>query len=222
MIESLHLGILLGIGLMVLTTCVTSAEAAQPNTFVSIIRSDTCIETDCINPREYIKLDNSTKSVSGKFYYNKNTDEYYRKGVMKNAHEYYKIYPGKLFVFFEPDQSTLVRSHQIIITPSLADYVTNDARNKKEVDFHTTTRTTYHGVYVDAKCDNATVGAKQNIDIKKVIAHLASDCKTDLGNENTIIEKKTKLNYCGNECQWQKYKAEALIKSKQNLLGHKK
>lgn len=207
---------------MVLTTWVTSAEAAQPNTFVSIIRAETCKQTDCINPREYIRLDNSTKSISGKFYHNTETGEYYRKGVMKNAHEYYKIFSGKLFVFFEPDQSTLVRSHQIIVVPSLAEYVPDDFTTKKQVDHHTTTRTTYHGVYVDAKCDNATVGAKQRIDIKKVIAHLASDCTTSLDNQKNIMEKKTKLNYCGNECQWQKYKAEALEKSKKNLLGHKK
>lgn len=207
---------------MIVMTWVTSAEAAQPNTFVSIIRSDSCIKTDCINPYQYIKLDNSTKSISGKFYYSKSTDEYYRKGVMKNAHEYYKIYSGKLFVFFEPDQSTLVRSHQIIIMPSLAEFVPNDHTAKKDVDFHTTKRTTYHGVYVDAKCDNATVGAKQNVDIKKVIAHLASDCKTDLGNKNELIEQKTKLNFCGQECQHQKFMKQALIDSKKNLLGHKK
>lgn len=215
-------GVLVLVLLASVSTWAISAEAALPNTFVSIIRSDSCIKTDCINPREYIKLDNSTKSISGKFYYNKNTDEYYRKGVMKNAHEYYKIYSGKLFVFFEPDQSTLVRSHQITIAPSLSEYVPNDFTNKTELDHHTTKRITYQGVYVDSKCNNAIVGAKQNVSIKKVIEHLASDCNTDLENKNVIIEKKTKLNYCGQECQHQKFMKQALIDSKKNLLGNKK
>ena len=218
----MRFGVLVLILLAGITTWAISAEAALPNTFVSIIRSDSCIKTDCINPREYIKLDNSTKAISGKIYYSKQTDEYYRKGAMKNAHQYYGVYTGKLFVFWEPDQSTLVRSHQIIISPSLAEFAVNDQTNKTDVDFHTTKRITYHGVYVDPKCDNAIVGAKQNIDIKKVIAHLALDCTTDLGNKKEIIENKTKINYCGNECQHQKFMKEAKIKAKQNLLGHKK
>ena len=218
----MRFGVLVLVLLASVSTWAISAEAALPNTFVSIIRSDTCKAVDCINPREYIKLDNSTKSISGKFYHNTETGEYYRKGVMKNAHEFYKIYPGKLFVFFEPDQSTLVRSHQIIIVPSLSEYVPNDFTTKKELDHHTTKRVTYHGVYVDSKCDNATVGAKQKIDVKKVITHLASGCTTDLGNKNDIVEKKTKINYCGQECQHQKFMKQALIDSKKNLLGNKK
>jgi hypothetical protein len=57
--------------------------------------------------------------------------------------------------------------------------------------------------------------------LDKVITHLASGCKTDLGNIEKIITKKTELNFCGKECQHQKWLAEAKIKSKKLLLPMK-
>lgn len=203
-------------------TWILSAEATKHNIFISITRDNTCKVTDCADLRQYIKYDNSTKSISGKLYHNSETGEYYRKGALKNAHNYYNIFNGKVFVFVEPDQSTLVRSHQIILTKSLSEFVPNDFTEKKEVDFHKTKRYTYSGVYVDPKCDNALVDVKQKIDITKVIAHLASNCATDLGNKKEIIEEKTKLNYCGQECQHQKFMKAAKEAAKKNLLGNKR
>ena len=184
--------VIVTIPILMSMTIISLADAAPYNTFISITRSETCQKTDCADLRDYIKYDNSTKSISGKLYQNSQTGDYYRKGALQNSHTYYNIFSGKVFVFVEPDQATLVRSHQIILTPSLEEYIPNIQATKKETSFHKTVRTTYTGVYVDPKCDNALVGVKQNIDIKKVIAHLASDCKTDLGNKKTILEAKTK------------------------------
>lgn len=138
---------------------------------------------------------------------------------MQNAHNYYDIFQGKLFVFVEPDQSTLVRSNQIVLTPSLKEFVPLEASKKVDHNSQYTNRTTYSGVYVDPKCAKAVVGVKQNIDIQRVIDHMAGGCKSDLGNKNVIIEKKTQLNYCGHECQHQKWLKQALIDSKKNLLS---
>ena len=124
---------------------------------------------------------------------------------------------GKTIVFVTPDDYTLSRSKQIILVPSLSEFALK-GETKKEIDFHTTTRKTYEGVWVDPKCSIARVGVKQNVDLNKVIQHMASGCTTDLGNKITHTEAKTKLNYCGQECQHQKWLKDALQKSKKNLL----
>lgn len=218
-----RLGLVLIISAITIVTCATFSEAAPvKNTIISITRDKTCEKTDCIKIKDLYKFDNSTKTISGKFYYKKSIDDYYRKPGLKNSLNHYNIYSNKVFVFVTPDQHTLTRSHQIILTPSLAEYSPMDNSKTTEKSFWNYTRTTYQGVYVDPKCNNAIVGVMQWMDLNKVIAHLASDCQTDLGNKITYNMTKTKLNYCGQECQHQKFMRQALIDSKSNLLGHKK
>lgn len=218
-----RLGLVLILSAITIITCATFSEAAPAkNTIISIIRDKTCDKTDCIKVKDLYKLDNSTKAISGKFYYKKSIDDYYRKPGLKNSLNHYNIYSGKVFVFVTPDQHTLTRSHQIILTPSLSEFLPPSSLNTTEKSFWNYTRTTYKNVYVDPKCDNAIVGVKQGVDLNKVIAHLASDCQTDLGNKIIHNMTKTKLNYCGQECQHQKFMKQALIDSKNNLLGHKK
>ena len=213
--------LIISLSISILICTVTSAEAASYNNFISITRDTTCQKTNCVDLKPYIQYDNSDKKISGHIYYNNKTHEYFRKGQLQNAHNYYNIFQNKTFVFVEPDQSTLVRSKQIILTASLADYIPPGVATKTEKSFQQTTRTTYTGVYVNGKCDKAVVGIEQNIDIKKVIEHLAGGCNTDLGNKNIITENKTNIKYCGVECQHQKWLKDAKILSRNNLLGNK-
>ncbi len=215
----MRLGLVIALFTMTIAiTCMTSAEAAPTkNTHVSIIIDPVCQKSGCIKVKDIYKHDNSTKSISGKFYYSKALGDYYRKPGMEKSLNYYSIYSGKTFVFVDPDDYTMARSKQIILVPSLSEFALK-GEQKKEIDFHTTTRKTYEGVWVDSKCSTARVGVAQNIDLQKVIDHLAGGCKSDLNNIKIHTESKTKLNYCGQECQHQKWLKEALEKSKSNLL----
>ena len=215
----MRLGLVISVLTMTIAiTCMTSAEAApSKNTHVSIIIDPVCQKSNCIKVKDLYKYDNSTKTISGKFYYSKSIDDYYRKPGMQNSLNYYSIFSGKTFIHVTPDDYTLWRSKQVILVPSLSEFALK-GETKKEIDFHTTTRKTYEGVYVDPKCTIAKVGVAQGVDLQKVIQHMASGCATDLGNKKTYTEAKTKLNYCCQECQHQKWLKEALEKSKSNLL----
>ncbi len=196
------------------------AEAAPFNTFVSLKRSETSAISSCITVRDLIKYDNSTQAISGKFV--ERDGDYIREKGMKNSHNYYNIYSGKVFVFVDPDDTTLVRSKQIILDSSLSEFAGPGRLAKKSIDSFQDTRTTYKGAYVDPKCATARVNPSFYPDLGVIIAHMASGCQTDIGNKMQHVENKTKISYCGKECQHQKWLKDALEKSKKNLLGNKK
>ena len=196
------------------------AEGASPNTMISITRSEVCEKTGCIAIRDLIIHDNSTQGISGKFV--QKGDDYARKPGLKNSLNYYSIFSGKVFVFVEPDSYTMARSKNIILVPSLGQFMDKGQKTKVSLDSFTDLRRTTEGVWVDPKCHTARVGVAQGVDLGAVISHLAGGCKGDLGNVREHITNKTKINYCGQECQHQKYMKEALEKSKRNLLGNKK
>jgi hypothetical protein len=192
---------------------------ADARTAISIVIGPVCAKTACIKVSDILKYDNSTESISGKFIYDSDAGDYQRAPGMKNSLNWYTA--DKLFVFVAPDAYTLARSKQIVLTPSLGEFALKGEK-KQEIDFHTTARTTYEGVWVGKKCDVARVGVRQHVDLDSIISHLAGGCKSELGNQKIHIEPKTKLNYCGQECQHQKFMKDALAKSKKNLLGNKR
>lgn len=210
----LSLLIVLAISLTIQTAW-AAPNQARPNQFISVIRSETCERTNCITLKELIPLDNSTQKISGKFI--KSGDDYIRGKGMKNAHEYYKIFSGNLFVFVEPDQTTLSKSKVITISKTLPYYALKKFEIKSEVDFHTDKRQIQHSIYVDEKCNKATVSANMG-NITAAINHLASNCQTDLNNTDTITTKKAPRDYCGQECQHQKWMKQALKESKTKVL----
>jgi hypothetical protein len=132
------------ISALVVFSLFSYAYAATPNTFISIIRSDTCKITKCVKVADLIKYDNSTQKISGKFVLQ--GDDYVRVRGMKNAHEYYKIYSGKVFVFVEPDQTTLVRSKVITIENRFDVYALEQDKKKTEIDSLTDVRVLRQGV----------------------------------------------------------------------------
>lgn len=198
---------------------IPDADAATYNKFISIIRSNTCEMTNCIKVTDLIKYDNSTQKISGKLILSPSGDYIRQKGMPNHLNWYNANKPGKTIIFVEPDQQTIVRSKQIIIKSSLVEYAPPTNLTKSYVAWDKTKYITYKGAYIDPKCDVATVGIKEYPDLNIIIQHLGSDCKTDIKNKIEHITPKTKLNYCGKECQWQKYKVFALSKSKQLLIN---
>ena len=136
---------------------------------------------------------------------------------MKNSHNYYGITSGKLFVFVEPDQTTLVRSKVITIERNLPEFIMLELQKKTEVDFHTDRRVVQSGMWFNERCNAGVVSANQG-NITKAVSYLAGKCQDALDNTREIITKKAPRDYCGQECQHQKWMKEALIKSKKNLL----
>lgn len=215
----MRLGIILAILVLLTITYASHAEAAPYNNFVSIIQSRACAITDCVDPHVMAKYDNSTRRISGDLVWKSSINDFVRVGGYVNSQNWYNAnMPGETIIFYEPDQQTLVRSKQIIITNGLAEFSPIDSSSKKEIDSLTDIRTTYQGVYVDPKCTAATVNMKFYPDLNVIINHLVSGCKTDLGNKVDHITAKTKLNYCGNWCQYEKFMKDAKSKSKTYLI----
>jgi len=198
-------------------TMVNYAAEAAPNNFISLVRSDTCERTHCILVKDLIPYDNSTQKISGKFVYHSKTGDYDRAPGLKNSHNYYNIISGKLFVFVEPDQTTLARSKIITIEKKLPEYITLQNQKKAEQDFNTDKRIIQFGMWFDAKCNSGIISANTG-NITKAISYLAGGCQGDVGNTKEIITKKALRDYCGQECQHQKWLKAAKLKSKSNLL----
>lgn len=210
------LGALIAIPLIVLLS--PNAEATEYNKFISISRSNSCEISDCILVKDLIKFDTSNKKISGDFKLDTKTGDYARQKGIKNHANWYFGQSKSEVVFVEPDNSILIRSKNIEIVPSLGEFAPQGNLTKSAHSFGKSKTITFKGVYVDERCDVARVGAKDKIDLAKVIEHLRSNCTTDLGNKSINIFNQTKLNYCGNECQHQKFMKEAKILAKQKLI----
>lgn len=193
-------------------------DGAPYNTFIAISKSKTCEQTDCILVKDLIKYDTSNKKISGDFVLSPDGDYTRSKGMPNHLNWYYGVSPDRVVVFVEPDNKVIGRSKIITIVPDLKEYAPPTNLTKSELNYHTTKHVTYSGVYVDPKCKNALVGIKQYPDLKPIIEHLKSDCTTILKNKIEHITAKTKLNYCGQECQHQKFMKEAKLKAKQKLI----
>lgn len=192
------------------------AEAA-PNTFISLVRSDTCAITNCILIKDLLKYDNSTQAISGAFVFKSASGDYIRESGMQNAHNYYGIYSSKLFVFVEPDQTTLARSKIITLEKTLPPYITQANQKKTEIDFHTDTRTIQYGMWFDAKCNRGIVGA-DNGNIAQAISYMENNCQGEIQNSEEIHTPKTSRDVCLTQCQYEKWLKDAKEKSKETFL----
>lgn len=193
--------------------------AAETNKFISITRSKACEMTDCIKVGDLIPYDTSNQKISGEFYFDPRHNDYDRKkGMPNHANWYYAQSKKSDIIFVEPDNSVLLRSKNIEIVSSLKEFAPQGNLTKTIHSFGKAKTVTYTGVYVSPKCDFAKVGIKQYPNLTKIIEHLQSNCSTKLDNIKTNIFNQTKLNYCGQECQHQKFVAEAKIKAKSKLI----
>ncbi len=199
-------------------TIPSDAEAATYNKFITISRDRTCVIVDCILVKDLIKYDTSNRKISGDFIISPSGDYIRTKGMPNHGNWYFANSKNNTVVFVETDGNILVRSKQIIIQPSLKEYAPTGKLSKVDHTFGKSKTVTYTGVYVDPKCQVANVGIKQYPNIAKIVEHLVSGCSTDLENKNVNITNKTKLNYCGQECQHQKFMREAKILAKSKII----
>lgn len=204
--------------LAALTLSLTHAEALTYNKFITISRDRTCAITDCILIKDLIKYDTSNKKISGDFIPDKSGDYIRTKGMPNHGNWYFANSKNTTVVFVETDPNIMIRSKQIIIQNSLKEYSPPGNNTKVDYSFGKSKTVTYTGVYVDPKCQIANVGIKQYPNIARIIEHLVSGCSTDLENKNVNITNKTKLVYCGQECQHQKFMKEAKELSKKKLI----
>lgn len=218
----MRLGIILATLIVLSLMTISYASHAEAyNTFITITQSKTCVMVHCADSRTLAKYDNSTQEISGKLVYSTKTNDYKRQTKYTNAINWYSAnLPDKTIVFYQPDEQTLVRAKHITITPKLNEFPGMFNFTKSEtLPTITDIRTTYQGVYVDDRCTEALVDMKYYPDLNPIIAHLAGGCKTDLGNKITHITEKTQLNFCGQQCQYEKFMADAKAAAKQYLIN---
>lgn len=181
---------------------------------ISLIRSDSCIATNCITLKELIKYDNSTQYISGKFVFDEKTGDYVRKKGMNHSYDYYKTQDATV-IFVLPDEHTLMRTKKVIIQPSLSEFALESQKNKRQVDSLTDIRYTSSGMYANNSCTEITIGIRQ-VSITDALQYLVNDCpngQTPILNK--IVTNKTKVVHCGNDCQYKKFLKEAKIVAKE-------
>lgn len=185
------------------------ADAAPFNKFITITRSATCILTDCVSSQTLAKYDNSTQAISGKLVFKSGVGDYIREDVYPNSINWYSAnLPDTTIIFYQPDQGTLIRSKQVIIT-NLDEFSPPGTNQKQSIDSLTDVRVTYKGAYIDPKCTYAMVNMKYYPDLNPIINHLGAGCSGDIGNKIEHVTEKTQLVYCGNHCQYEKFMQDA-------------
>ena len=237
LLSAIAIGVIYAEGALCGKTCRAelAAEAAKKNqksfttsnlNLISIIKSKACERTNCVSTEYLVKnYDTSDFSISGGFTQingkYEREDPPYQQSTKLYDTNLAKPHNGTI-VFVDPDMYTLARSKQIIIETTLKDFLIKGDK-KTELDHHKDQRKVYHYVWFDS-CAIARVGWAENgtFNLPKVIQYMKDGCTGILDIKNmteTIITKKAPRDYCGQECQHQKFMKEAKQKAKSNQLG---
>lgn len=196
--------ILAGCGVAVFLGMLTPASG-QP-ILISVVRSDVCEHSKtCLPLKDIIPLDTSNQKVSGKL-----TDIGRTKPIYKNHHATYQFSKEKYIICVECDGTFQDHSRKITIeTLGKFTYI-------KQSD-HTITNNTFYD-YSDRHIDNCkTATISSNLELlKDTIYVMGNDCKvpSKFTEQNKTVKPLTKLKYCGNECQHQKFMKAAKEKAK--------
>ena len=183
--------------------------SAQP-ILITLIRSDTCQKSiTCLPLSEIAPLDTTDKRISGKI-----TEDGRTKPYFKNHWEFYKFDKNKYIVCVECDLGFQSRSKVITIesNPNFKYVLQKDNRIVNNTFYE------YTGRHIQ-DCQAATISSDLEL-IRDTINLLGNDCKVEskYNEKDTIVKPYTKLNYCGNECQHQKFMKDAKEKSKKTFL----
>lgn len=191
------------------------------NTYISIIKSESCSIVNCVSTGDLMKYDTSTQFVSGKFVFDEKLDDYKRAPGMKNSLEYYRVWNDKTIVFVTPDNYTIGRTKTITLTNTLPAYFDLGQKVKTEVDFNTDVRRYSEGAFIDSRCQNALIGVKEGGSVESILEFMVGGCVGDMRDDfvKEVITEKVHEYSCGQQCQHEKWMKEALEKSKtKNLL----
>lgn len=179
---------------------------------ISLIRSNSCIILNCISLEELIKYDTSDQWVSGKIVFDEKSGDYIRKKGMNNSFDYYKNKDG-VVVFVLPDTYTMQRTKKIIIQPHLQEFALEQQKYKKQLDSLTDVRYTSTGMYANEGCGEVVIGIRQ-ANITDAIQYLADGCpKGQIPYVNEYKTNKTRIAYCGIQCQHEKFLKQAKLQA---------
>ena len=183
--------------------------SAQP-ILITVARSDVCkLSITCLPLSEIIPLDTSNQKMSGKL-----TEDGRGKPLYKNHHATYQFSKQPYVICVECDGTFQDHSRKITIeTLGKFTYI-------KQSDSRIVNNTFYD--YSDRHiegCRTATISSNLEL-LKDTIYVMGNDCKvpSKFTEQNKIVKPYTKLNYCGNECQHQKFMKDAKEKSKSIFL----
>lgn len=200
--------IIAGCGLAVFIGTLLPASG-QP-ILISVGRSDVCEKSiTCLPLSDIIPLDTSNQKVSGKL-----TEDGRGKPIYKNHHMTYQFSKEKYIVCVECDGTFQDHSRRITIeTLAKFTYI-------KQSDARIVNNTFYD--YSDRHIDNCrTATISSNLELlKDTIYVMGNDCKvpSKFTEQTKTVKPYTKLKYCGNECQHQKFMKAAKEKSKSYLI----
>lgn len=195
-------------GFMVLLMVLPFA-AAQP-ILITVERSDVCkLSITCLPLKELIPLDTSNEKVSGKL-----TEDGRSKPLYKNHHMTYQFSKEKYIVCVECDGMFQDHSRKITIE-TLAKFTYIKQSDSKIVN---NTFYDYSDRHIE-NCRTATISSNLEL-LKDTIFVMGNDCKvpSKFTEQTKTVKPYTKLNYCGNECQHQKFMKAAKEKSKSTYL----
>lgn len=200
---------------------ISSLGMAFAAEYVSIVPSRMCEITNCITIEELMDYDNSYQLVSGKFVFNNETGDYERQKGLRTSFEFYRLWPEELVIFVTPDDYTYSRTKQVIIEPSLEEFIMPSQHKKTQVDDYTDIRHTSYGMYANGNCSTVTIGIKQ-VNVTEALDYLLNGC---IGGQNPHVTEfkteKTQIDYCGLDCQHKKFLEEALKQTKEFQLRKK-
>lgn len=178
---------------------------AQP-ILITVERSEVCkLSITCLPLKDLIPLDTSNQKVSGKI-----TEDGRTKPIYKNHHAIYKFSKEPFIICVECDGTFQDHSRKITIeTLGKFTYI-------KQSDNRIVNNTFYD--YSDRHiegCKTATISSNLEL-LKDTIHVMGNDCKvpSKFTEQNKTVKPLTKLKYCGNECQHQKFMKEAKEKAK--------
>lgn len=199
-------GMYLGLSLIFLFAIMALPLAFAQPILITVERSETCkLSITCLPLKDLIPLDTSNQKVSGKL-----TDDGRTKPLYKNHHATYQFSKEPFIICVECDGTFQDHSRKITIeTLGKFTYI-------KQSD-HTIVNNTFYD-YSDRHIDGCrTATISSNLELLKDTIHvMGNDCKvpSKFTEQNKTVKPLTKLKYCGNECQHQKFMKVAKEKSK--------
>jgi hypothetical protein len=164
--------------------------------FINVNLSKTCqtlikynLQTNCPTYREMVPLfDNTLSKISGEFV-EVGYDIKRLPSPFKEHWKYYEQLTQTKVVSIDADTDLFDRGINITIQAKEFTVLEETGKANKSPSFNSATleQVTWHNVFVDSKCEYASVGPDLQA-IEDVILHVLNKCKTDLSEHKTITQ----------------------------------
>ena len=196
----------LGLSLVFLFALMALPLAFAQPILITVERSDVCKQSvTCLPLKDLIGLDTSNQKVSGKL-----TEDGRGKPLYKNHYATYQFSKQAYVICVECDGIFQDHSRKITIeTLGKFTYIKKSDNRIVNNTFYD-----YSDRHIEG-CRTATISSNLDL-LKDTIYVMGNDCKvpSKFTEKNTTVNPYTKLKYCGNECQHQKFMKAAKEKAK--------